>query len=274
MCVLGMSSLLSTSIKATTYQVPALATFYLTYNYVEKDDVIRWDWHTTDLSEGLDFWIEDNSTGTKYSYNKDIQKWTSSFTVPKSGTWKVCWYNDNLITAVTVEYDVSIYHPSSGGGGGGGTGGGDGSGSFIGSLVFWGLIIGIILAVVVVVVFLLARRREEAPPSPTPMVQQPVYQSPPQQQPSQYPQPQPTQQPIPQLVQPMQQQPSIQPQYPQQPPQQYPQQQPQQPTPMQPSGAYVQPPSQQAVSPKKCPKCGATIQEGWKTCPFCNTPLT
>jgi hypothetical protein len=94
---------------ATIYEISAGSTQYLTYT-LESGDEIIWDWHVVTSRENIDFWIE-NTQGTKYSYQKGLTSWASSFTVPTSGTWCVQWYNDNLLFPVTVEYDVSIYHP-------------------------------------------------------------------------------------------------------------------------------------------------------------------
>lgn len=107
--VFGTLLVMSGIVNATIYEISASDTHYLTYT-VESGDEIIWDWHVVTSRESIDFWIE-NTQGTKYSYQKDIISWASSFTVPTSGTWYVIWYNDNLVFPVTVEYDVSIYHP-------------------------------------------------------------------------------------------------------------------------------------------------------------------
>jgi hypothetical protein len=157
--LVGLVVLLSVgeNVRGTTYDVSPGQTIYLSFSAVSGQE-IRWDWHTTNLNYGLDFWVED-AAGTKYSYQKNIQSWTNSFTVPSSGTWHVDWYNSYLITTVTVEYTVSLYTPPGGGGGGGG-------GSSV--VIDWGgvailSVIAIIIVAVVVALFAVSKKPQPPP---------------------------------------------------------------------------------------------------------------
>ncbi len=168
---------LSGLVKADIYEISA-GTIHISYwNNLDVGDKIIWDWHTTDMSEGLDFWVEDSS-GARYSYRTNLQSYSDSYTVPSSGYWSVNWENDNLVFSVTVEYDVIVerFIPDNGG---------DGS---VTPSFDWMLILGIIIIVVVIVAVIAAvvsAGKKKQPPYQQPPQQQ--YQQPPPPQPPQYP---------------------------------------------------------------------------------------
>jgi len=173
-------------VKADIYDVGAGHTFQLS-KYVTDGDVITWDWHTTDLSEGLDFWIE-SPTGARYSYRTDIQSWTGSFTAISTGTWYIKWYNDNLLFKVTVEYDVSSYTPYTGGGD---TGGNDDGSDFS---IDWIPIILLLMVVIIAIVAIAGvasaagkkKQTSRVPPPPPTFSQQPQQMQYEQSQPKYY----------------------------------------------------------------------------------------
>lgn len=175
--VIGVSLLVPSTVRATIVEINPLSTYTLTH-HLQAGDVISWDWHTTNPSEGLDFWIEDIS-GTRYSSRDSVHSWEGSFPVPEAGTWYVRWHNDNWFTPVTVEYDVGINVAS--------------------GALNWLWIIIIIIVVIAVILAVVAaanaarKRQQPYQQQPPPYQQQPPYeQQPPYQQ--QYP-PQPPQEP-------------------------------------------------------------------------------
>jgi len=173
--ILGMILPLSGLAKAEIYDVGAGSTIQWS-NYLSEGDVITWDWHTTDMSEELDFWVE-SPTGARNSYRTDIQSWKGSFTVTSSGTWTLNWYNDNLLFDVTVECDIASYTPYTGGGDNSGGDGGSDDVSIDWMPIILLLIVVIIAIVVIAGVASSAGKKNQASVPPPPVYTQSAQQT-------------------------------------------------------------------------------------------------